>query len=179
MRQAAPALRNHLVELEPVNAGNVELLIKWTLDPVAQGPYKRVPSLDSDELRKLFLDSQDRQYFLIRRATDACPLGRFYWREWRFAEHSAGIDWELNIFLADPHKRGKGYGTAVQHLAADYLMTQSETRSIFAFTFETNRAERRALIKAGFREAGFLPNPRYPVNVPSDPCVLFIWSKSA
>jgi RimJ/RimL family protein N-acetyltransferase len=163
--------------LEPANVENVALLIKWTLDPIAQGPYKRVPSLDSDDLRRLFLDSEDRQYFLIRRTTDACPLGRFYWRAWQFTEYSAGIDWELNIILADPQERGKGYGTAVQHLAADYLMTRPETRSIFAFTFETNHAERRALIKAGFRESGSLPNQRYPVLLPSEPCVLFVWGK--
>jgi RimJ/RimL family protein N-acetyltransferase len=163
--------------LEPANVENVELLIKWTLDPIAQGPYKRVPALDFDELRTVFLESWDRQYFLIRRASDAHPLGRFYWRAWQFGEGSAGIDWELNILLGDPRERGKGYGTAAQRLAADYLMMLSETRSIFAFTLETNRAERRALIKAGFREAGSLPNPRYPVMLPSEPCVLFVWGK--
>src|SRR5262245_28810479 len=94
MRQTAPQLDNSLIRLEPANVHNVALLIKWTLDPIAQGPYKRVPALDSDDLRRLFLDSQDRQYFLIRRTTDACPLGRFYWRVWQFAECSAGIDWE-------------------------------------------------------------------------------------
>ena len=177
MSQAAPALENQLVRLEPANVGNVRLLIEWTLDPIAQGPYKRVPSLDANGLRRLFLDSQDRQYFLIRRATDASPLGRFYWRAWQFGKLSARIDWELNILLADPHERGKGYGTAVQHLAADYLVTLSETRSIFAFTLETNRAERRALVKAGFQERGLLPNSRYPVELPSDPCILFVWNK--
>ncbi|MBN1810750.1 MAG: hypothetical protein JXA14_02830 [Anaerolineae bacterium] len=38
-------LRNEVVVLEPAGADNVELLVKWTLDPVAQGPYKRVPEM--------------------------------------------------------------------------------------------------------------------------------------
>ena len=177
MRHAIPALENPLVRLEPASAANVEILVRWTLDPVAQGPYKRVPALDPDELRRLFLASRDRQYFLIRRATDARPLGRFYWRAWTFTEDAGVIDWELNVFLADPNERGRGYGTAVQQLAAAHLTTRLETRSVFAFTLEANLAERRALIKAGFREAGPLPDPRYPVELPSETCVLFVWGK--
>ena len=170
---AIPVLENGLVRLEPANVANVELLIEWTFDPAAQGPYKRIPSLNSAELWRLFLQSPDRQYFLIRRVADARPLGRFYWRACQFVG-MAGIDWELNIFLADPGTRGKGYGTAVQQLASDYLMTRSETRSVFAFTLTGNLAERRALKKAGFREAGRLLYSRYPIELPNDPCILFV-----
>jgi RimJ/RimL family protein N-acetyltransferase len=174
MKLAVPTLENQLVKLEPATAKNVEILIEWTLDPVAQGPYKRVPGLNSDELRTLLLHSSDRQYFLIRRASDAHPLGRFYWRAWRFVEGTSTIDWELNIFVANPDEPGKGYGTATQRLAAYYLMTRPETSSIFAFTFAANHAEQRALLKAGFREGDALPNARYPVQLPNDPCVLFV-----
>src|SRR5262245_41649272 len=173
MTLVAPELEDELVKIEPANTDNVHLLIAWTRDPVAQGPYKRVPRLDPNELWTLFLHSTDRQYFLIRRATDAHPLGRFYWRAFRFAE-SPGTDWELNIFLADPDSRGRGYGTVVQRLASDYLLTRSDTRSVFAFTLAANLAEQRALVKAGFRLAGPLPNSRYPVELPSDPRLLFV-----
>lgn len=60
----------------------------------------------------------------------------------------------LNIFLADPGARGNVYGTGVQRLASDYLMTLPQTRSVFAFIVAANLAEQRALMKAGFREAG-------------------------
>jgi RimJ/RimL family protein N-acetyltransferase len=72
-------------------------------------------------------------------------------------------------------ERGKGYGTAVQRLASDYLVARDETASVFAFTLRVNVGERRALEKAGFQEVGGLPNPYYRVESPElseQPCVL-------
>lgn len=96
-------LKNEIVILEPADPQNVNLLVRWTLDPVAQGPYKRVPSKTAAELQNLFLHTSDRQYFLIRRTIDQKPLGRFYWRAWRFGSSSEMIDWELNIEPGEVH----------------------------------------------------------------------------
>ena len=125
-------LKNETVVLDPVNQQNLDQLIKWTLDPMAQGPYKRVPEMTHGELHDLFLNSPDRWYFLIRRTKDGRPLGRFYYRAWRFGSDQEEVDWELNILIAEPDERGKGYGTAAQKLAVDYLLERSETRSVFA-----------------------------------------------
>ena len=172
-----PVLADDLVALEAADPRNVDLLIRWTLDPVAQGPYKRVPGLSSEDLRTLFLGNSDRSYFVVRRASDAAAIGRFYWRAWRFRRPDDElVDWELNIFLADPRERGKGYGTAAQRLAARYLESRPETRSVFAFTLADNNAERRALLKAGFLDQGLMPNEGYPVVLPTEPCQLFVWS---
>jgi RimJ/RimL family protein N-acetyltransferase len=175
----AERLKNAVVTLEPADKQNVGLLIHWTLDPVAQGPYKRVPTMTEEELRDLFLHSPDRQYFLITRTADGKPLGRFYYRAWRFGKEAEGIDWELNILLADPSERGKGYGTAVQQLAADSLLARPDTRSVFAYTAVANTTERRALRKAGFAEVGLLPHAYYRVELPPHPCVLYTRQKQA
>jgi RimJ/RimL family protein N-acetyltransferase len=182
MKTAIRPLGDKLITLEPADAANVELLVRWTLDPIAQGPHKRVPDMTADELRMLFLDTPECQYFLIRRSADGHPLGRFYWRVWRFTESPEEIDWELNIFLADPLERGKGYGAAVQRLASDYLLARPETRSVFAFTFLANVAEQRALIKAGFRDEGLLPHAHYRVHraeLSEQPCLLFVKPRGA
>lgn len=71
-------LTNGLVTLHPANEHNVELLIRWTLDPVAQGPYKQVPARTVEALHALFLHSADRQYFLITRTADGQPLGHLH-----------------------------------------------------------------------------------------------------
>jgi RimJ/RimL family protein N-acetyltransferase len=168
-------LKNELVTLEPVDQRNVDLLIQWTLDPVAQGPYKRVPSMTAAQLQDLFLSSPERQYFLIRRSTDGEPLGRFYYRGWRFLSGQTMVDWELNILIADPGERGKGYGTAAQRLALGHLLRQPETRSVFAYTYATNVAERRCLEKIGLEESGLLPHPYYRVPLPAEPAVLYVW----
>ena len=172
-------LADDWVALEPAGPRNVDLLIRWTLDPVAQGPYKRVPALSTEDLRSLFLRDLDRNYFVVRRASDAAAIGRFYWRAWRFRHpNDELVDWELNILVADPRERGKGYGTAAQRLAASYLAARPETRSVFAFTLTDNSAERRALLKAGFLDRGPMPNEGYPVVLPTEPCRLFVWPGS-
>jgi RimJ/RimL family protein N-acetyltransferase len=140
---------------------------------VTQGPYKRVPAMAAAKLRTLLLHSLDRQYVLIRRRADGKPLGRFYDRAWRFGGEGEGIDWEVNILLADPNERGKGYGTAAQPLVVDYLLGGHETRSVFAYTYLTNTAEQRALQKAGFEEIGMLLHADDGVEVPPEPCLLY------
>lgn len=154
------------ITLEPAGEANVDLLVQWTLDPEAQGPYKRVPSMTPSQLRELFLNSTDRQYFLIRRTSDAKPLGRFYYREWHFHSDPGKVDWELNILIADPACRGKGYGTTTQKLALSILLTRPETHSVFAYTHEDNVAERRALLKAGLVEIGYLPSDYHSIPPP-------------
>jgi aminoglycoside 6'-N-acetyltransferase len=167
-------LRDEMIIPEPATEDNVELLIKWTLDPVAQGPHKRVPTMTPEALRLLFLNAPDRCYFLIRRAMDGKPLGRFYFRAWRFHSDPEQIDWELNPMIADPADRGKGYGTAVQALATAHLLQRQETHSVFAYTFEANIAEMRALQKAGFEAVGPMPHRYYRVKQPPEPCILYV-----
>ena len=127
-----------------------------------------------DELHFLFLHDPDRWYFLIRSTGDLKPLGRFYYRAWRFHPGPEQIDWELNILIADPAERSRGRGTAAQALASEFLLRLRETHSVFAYTFATNKAERRALQKAGFEEAGLMPSAYYRVKLPPEECVLYV-----
>jgi RimJ/RimL family protein N-acetyltransferase len=159
-------LRNDRVILEPASEANVDLLVRWTLDPVAQGPYKRVPEMSAAQLRELFLHEQSREYYVIRLIRDGTPVGRLYWRAWRFTPDPDGIDWELNILIAEPGIRGRGLGSTSQELAVRHLLGRRSTRSVFAYTATENHAERRALHKAGLHELGPLPHPRYPVPLP-------------
>jgi RimJ/RimL family protein N-acetyltransferase len=167
-------LSDGIITLEPCDIHNVDLLVKWFLDPVAQGPYKRVPSMSSEEMRKLFFHSPDRWYFLIKHSSDGRPLGRFYYRAWYFHEDPSKIDWELNIFIANPADRGKGYGSAAQKIAAHFLLGLPHTHSVFAYAFTSNRPEQRALEKAGFENKGLLPSPYYRVKLPPEECMLFV-----
>lgn len=170
-------MQSDTVTLEPADQENVQILIDWTLDPVAQGPYKRVPVMSPEQLRSLFLEDTDRHYFIIRQTGTGKPLGRFYYRAWHFHQNHTLVDWELNIFIAEPAERGKGFGTAVQQMMADVLLQREETHSVFAYTFAINRAEQRALQKAGFKAAGYLPSAYYQIKGPPEQCVLYVRRK--
>lgn len=87
----AHELRNDRVVLEPASEANVDILVRWTLDPVAQGPFKRVPELSATQLRDLFLREPSRQYFMVRLVPDGTPIGRLYWRAWRAQSKSPGF----------------------------------------------------------------------------------------
>jgi hypothetical protein len=54
-----------------------------------------------------------------------------------------------------------------------YLLSRPETRSVFAYTYIENYAERRALTRAGLQELGLLPQAYYRLPQPDFPCVLF------
>jgi len=168
-----PAIQSEAVLLEPATEANVDLLVRWTLDPVAQGPYKQVPEMSAAQLRELFLRDRLREYFLIRLLADGTPVGRLYWRARCFTSDASKIDWELNILLAEPGVRGRGLGSAAQALAVQHLLGRPSTRSVFAYTAVENHAERRALQKAGLHELGPLPHPRYPVSVPDGEWVVY------
>jgi len=154
------------ITLEPAEEANVDLLVQWTLDPEAQGPYKHVPPMTPSQLRESFLYGADRHYFLIKRTSGAKPLGRFYYREWHFHSDPEKVDWELNILIADPAFRGKGYGTTTQKLALSMLLARPKTHSVFTYTHEDNIVERRALLKAGLVEIGYLPHIYYRIPSP-------------
>ena len=60
----------------------------------------------------------------------------------------------LASFALLPEARGVGHGTQAQRLLARYLFAHTTAHRIIASTEVTNRAERRALEKAGFTAEG-------------------------
>jgi len=157
-------LRNDKVKLIKASKDNVDILIEWTLDPIAQGPYKLVPDMTKDQLKEMFLNNPMREYYLIT-DIDNEPLGRFYHRKWFFNKEEKIVDWELNIIIAEPSKRGKGYGTSVQSLAVDLIRKQKNTNSIFAYTRVDNIGEQKVLEKCGFKFLGDMRNSYYKIDL--------------
>jgi hypothetical protein len=68
--KAGQQLQNEIITLEPLTKDNVDLRVQWTLDPVAQGPYKRVPPWPAEKVQQIFLEAADRYYFLIQLTED-------------------------------------------------------------------------------------------------------------
>jgi aminoglycoside 6'-N-acetyltransferase len=71
----------------------------------------------------------------------------------RYGPGDASIAFNIGIELA-PEQRGKGYGVEAQQLLVEYLFSVSPIMRVEASTDIANRAEQRALEKAGFTREG-------------------------
>jgi aminoglycoside 6'-N-acetyltransferase len=67
---------------------------------------------------------------------------------------------EIGISLI-PSARGRGLGTEAQALLVRYLFAETNIQRIQAVTDVTNRAEQRALEKAGFVAEGILRSAQH------------------
>ena len=92
-RDSERMLRNETVTLEPADRENVDLLVRWTLDPVAQGPA--IAHLPSQTPSRLETDRRHcvpptigvwRAQRVLSRASTRCPARswRGRWVPWNF-----------------------------------------------------------------------------------------------
>jgi RimJ/RimL family protein N-acetyltransferase len=87
-------------------------------------------------------------------------VGEISWRRLTSSPTPASFRFNLGVYLlAD--ERGKGYGTEAQRLLADYLFATTLAERVEATTDVDNRAEQRALEKAGFTREGVLRGYQY------------------
>lgn len=159
------------VTLEEVTESDVEEAISWSLDPVAQGPFKQVPRSSREALRAQILADDSRRYFYI--TWNGRRVGRFYFRRWSFL--GDGVDWELNTLVAAPDLRGRGIGTDAKRAAIGYLKTLPESNAVFAYTHKDNVGAQKSLERAGLIYSGPAPTKRFPV--PVDPNTFVMYSQ--
>lgn len=88
-------------------------------------------------------------------ADDGRLLGVTGWHVVSYGGTVGCAAWNLGITLL-PAERGRGVGAIAQRLLADHLFATTELDRVEAGTDVDNVAERRALVKAGFREEGII-----------------------
>jgi RimJ/RimL family protein N-acetyltransferase len=86
-------------------------------------------------------------------ADDGRLLGVTGWHVVSYGGTVGCAAWNFGITLL-PGERGRGVGAIAQRLLADHLFATTELDRVEAGTDVDNVAERRALVKAGFREEG-------------------------
>ncbi|HEX9034436.1 MAG TPA: GNAT family protein [Streptosporangiaceae bacterium] len=142
-----------LLELRPVQEGDLWILERLTQDPKMTGEFAwfgwHDPARWQREWAEHRLVGADGGALMIQRGTQ--PLGFVIWR--RHPVTVAAYFWEIGIAVL-PDARGQGYGTQAQVLLARYLFAHTTAHRIEASTEAANVAERRALEKAGFTMEG-------------------------
>ena len=99
--------------------------------------------------------SQEYGTLLVVTCESEQVVGDVSYRQVRYGPGGASIAYNIGIVLVPEH-RGKGYGVEAQELLAGYLFSVYPIMRVEASTDSTNRAEQRALEKAGFTREGVL-----------------------
>ena len=92
--------------------------------------------------------------------TEGVLVGSVSWFTVQHGPSAACRAINIGISLFAEH-RGRGYGSMAQRQLADYLFSTRLVERVEAGTDVENRAERRALDKAGFSQEGVLRHAQY------------------
>ncbi len=143
-----------IVRLRPLTPADVPVLEAETgpeADPFNWAGYVDAGGLDNLIAERHTLRN-DGSTLAVVNAEDLL-LGTVSWHQVRTGPSLHSWCWNIGITLLSA-QRGQGYGAAAQRVLAAYLFAQSPTARVEAETDSTNRAEQRALEKAGFTREG-------------------------
>ena|SRR5581483_11021191 len=117
----------------------------------ARGEFNDLGPMDEELLTSGFR----AQRLLVVRKSDGRAIGFVSWHRVRHGPNRGSRAWNIGINL-EPAGRGQGLGAEAQRLLAEHLLETTGVDRIEASTDVDNRAEQRALEKAGFTREGVL-----------------------
>jgi len=91
---------------------------------------------------------------------DGSVAGWVTWLKHYWGPEITSWSWSIGITIFAAF-RGRGIGTETQIQLTDYLFLHTRAERIQAFTDADNRAEQRALEKAGFQREGVIRNAQW------------------
>ena len=113
-----------------------------------------------DAIKETGLVGEQGGTLIVEITANGEPVGTVSWRAVRYGPGPESAAWNIGISLT-PEARGQGYGAEAQRLLADHLLESTPVNRIEAMTDIDNRAEQRALEKAGFAREGVLRRAQY------------------
>lgn len=141
--------------LRPVEEADLDCFEAEFSDRSGTGDYQWFGFRSGRALRQRFADSgllgSDGGVLAVCWGDEVA--GRVEWFASAWGRPETSSCWTIAIGLR-PAFQGRGIGTAAQRLLVDYLFAHTRHDRIQAFTDVENRAEQRALEKAGFSREG-------------------------
>lgn len=138
-----------LVDLRPLLPGDAEELTA----PGMTGGFNELGPVDPELAR----DDFQRAAVTTK---DGALIGSVSWHVVRYGPNRESRAWNIGINLF-PDARGHGYGAEAQRLLAEQLVATTDIDRIEASTDVDNRAEQRALEKAGFTRDGLVRKAQF------------------
>ncbi|HEY7415623.1 MAG TPA: GNAT family protein [Ktedonobacteraceae bacterium] len=147
------------IYLRPVRQEDLPLLIARANDLAFLTEFNFFGLSQSNNLEKEFQEdgllSREHGTLVVVTCEDEQIIGDIGYRQVRYGPGNMSMAYNFGIVLAPEH-RGKGYGVEAHQLLAEYLFSVYPIMRVEALTDVTNRAEQRALAKAGFTQEGVL-----------------------
>ena len=151
-----------LVTLRPVIEADLPVLAHAAQDPACQGPFHWFGFRSTGALQARFAEGgligPDGGELAVD-VSGECA-GSVSWRAVDHGPMGLSRCWNVGIVLW-PAFRGRGVGTAAQRQLVAYLFAHSHAERVEASTDVENRAEQRALEKAGFQREGLLRRAQF------------------
>ena len=146
------------VRLRDATLADADLLVAWGRSPEAKGEFNDLGiEPDEDALRETLaagpLRNERNGQLIVEQVADGHPIGTVAWHEVHYGPPPLSRAWNIGISLI-PEARGQGHGGIAQRLLADHLFETTDANRVEASTDVENRAEQRALQKAGFKREG-------------------------
>jgi RimJ/RimL family protein N-acetyltransferase len=150
------------VSLRPLRAGDVGWLTDMIADRTRVGPHNWGGPVDPDAVRaRLAAEAEGAVPQTVERGRlvvaldDDMPIGSVSWAGVRWGPSPESVCPSIGIALL-PEFRAKGHGSVAQHLVARHLFGAFPIGRVQADTAVDNRAERKALERAGFTCEGLI-----------------------
>ena len=151
------------VRLRPATLDDADLLDAWAASPEKRGEFNDFGEPPHRSFREMLAEGpllgENHGELLVERIEDDRPIGTIGWHAVMNGPLKSRC-WNFGISLI-PDARGQGYGVEAQRLVADHLFATTDANRVEASTDVDNRAEQRALEKAGFTREGVLRGAQF------------------
>ena len=151
------------VRLRPATLDDADLLDAWAASPKKRGEFNDFGEPPHRSFREMLAEGpllgENHGELLVERIEDDRPIGTIGWHAVMNGPLKSRC-WNFGISLI-PDARGHGYGVEAQRLVADHLFATTDANRVEASTDVDNRAEQRALEKAGFTREGVLRGAQF------------------
>ncbi len=154
------------VRLRDLRLEDADLLDQWNaaVEPGSFNDFGPRPPTDREALARGPFRNERNGMVIIERIADGAPIGTVGWRRVMVYGPPPHSDaWQIGIELI-PAARGQGLGVEAQRLVADYLFAATPLNRVEASTDVDNKAEQRALEKAGYYFEGVMRHAQFRAN---------------
>lgn len=147
-----------MIQLRPLEREDLKQLRDWRNDPEIFSRVRehRLLGMEDQEywFNSLIRDSRNMMFGVMdeERFIGVCGLTHVDW---------VGRKAEVSIYIGDARFRGKGYGSMVLGLLADYAFGECNLNRLWAEVFESNEISARLFRKAGYASEGKMRKHAY------------------